>query len=54
MLEPLTKYRTATTRKFEADLLFEGLRAPLAPDRRRPFWRGRHFDQAMHVTGQVC
>jgi hypothetical protein len=56
MLEPLTKYRVQRedAGAFEADLLFEGLRAPHShPYGVAPFWRGRHFDQAMHVTGQI-
>ena len=56
MLEPLTKYRVRRSDpgKFEADLLFEGLREPHShPIGVAPFWRGRHFDQAMHVTGQI-
>jgi hypothetical protein len=56
MLEPLTKYRVSRHDRgaFEADLVFEGLRAPHShPLGVAPFWRGRHFDQAMHVTGQI-
>jgi hypothetical protein len=55
-LKPLTKYRVRREDPgaFEADLLFEGLRAPHShPYGVAPFWRGRHFDQAMHVTGQI-
>jgi hypothetical protein len=56
MLEPLTKYRVTRSDpgRFEADLVFEGLRAPHShPLGVAPFWRGRHFDQAMHVTGHI-
>jgi hypothetical protein len=56
MLEPLMKYRVRRhdPGKFEADLMFEGLREPHShPLGVAPFWRGRHFDQAMHVTGQI-
>jgi hypothetical protein len=40
-------------RPFEADLRFEGLIPPSHPVGVAPFWRGRHFDQPMHVTGQI-
>jgi hypothetical protein len=56
MLTPLTKYRVRRSDPgaFEADLTFEGLREPHShPIGVAPFWRGRHFDQAMHVTGQI-
>jgi hypothetical protein len=56
MLEPLTKYRVrrADPGVFEADLVFEGLQPPHShPSGVAPFWRGRHFDQCMHVTGQI-
>ena len=56
MLAPLTRYRVRRNDPggFEADLLFEGLREPHShPIGAAPFWRGRHFDQAMHVTGQI-
>jgi hypothetical protein len=55
-LEPLTRYRVRRSDpgKFEADLLLEGLRPPHShPLGVAPFWRGRHFDQCMHVTGQI-
>ncbi len=40
--------------KFEADLVFEGIMEPNPhPAGVAPFWKGRHFDQAMHVTGDV-
>jgi hypothetical protein len=56
MLEPLTKYRVRRSDpgRFEADLVLEGLRPPHShPVGVAPFWRGRHFDQCMHVTGQI-
>lgn len=56
MLEPLHLYRVRRSDPgaFEADLLFEGLRPPHShPLGVAPFWRGRHFDQCMHVTGQI-
>ncbi len=56
MLEPLTTYRVRRSDpgRFEADLVFEGLRPPHShPLGVAPFWRGRHFDQCMHVTGQI-
>jgi hypothetical protein len=54
--EPLMKYHV--TRHdgdaFTADLIFEGIMEPNPhPAGVAPFWRGRHFDQAMHVTGTV-
>jgi hypothetical protein len=40
--------------QFEADLEFEGIMEPNPhPAGMAPFWKGRHFDQAMHVTGEV-
>jgi hypothetical protein len=56
MLEPLKKYRVRRDDpgKLQADLIFEGIREPHShPLGVAPFWRGRHFDQAMHVTGQI-
>jgi hypothetical protein len=56
MLEPLTRYRVRRSEpgSFEADLLLEALRPPHShPLGVAPFWRGRHFDQCMHVTGHV-
>jgi hypothetical protein len=56
MLEPLTKYRCRRSDpgKFECDLVFEGSRKPHShPLGVAPFWRGRHFDQAMHVSGEI-
>jgi hypothetical protein len=56
MLEPLQRYRVRRSDPglFEADLVFEGLREPHShPLGVAPFWKGRHFDQAMHVTGQI-
>jgi hypothetical protein len=55
-LEPLTKYRVRYNDpgKFEADLQFEAIAPPHShPIGVAPFWRGRHFDQAMHATGQI-
>jgi hypothetical protein len=56
MLEPLRRFRMTRDDpgSFEADLVFEALREPHShPLRVAPFWRGRHFDQAMHVTGRI-
>ncbi|MDE0987630.1 MAG: hypothetical protein OSA83_00225 [Pseudomonadales bacterium] len=56
MIEPLMKYQViySDPGKFEADLTFEGIMAPNPhPDRCAPFWKGRHFDQPMHVTGNI-
>ncbi|MET0887823.1 MAG: hypothetical protein ABWX92_15395 [Mycetocola sp.] len=56
MLEPLTTYRVRRSDKgrLDADLVFHALREPHShPFGVAPFWRGRHFDQAMHVTGQI-
>ena len=56
MIEPLTKYRCRRNDPggFSCDLVFDGLREPHShPTGVAPFWRGRHFDQAMHVTGQI-
>lgn len=40
--------------KFQADLEFEGIIPPTPhPIGAAPFWRGRHFDQPMHVTGEI-
>lgn len=55
-LEPLTRYRVrySDPGRFEADVTLEALRPPHShPLGVAPFWKGRHFDQAMHVTGQV-
>ena len=55
-LEHLQRYSVQYSDKgaFEADLLFEGIMAPNPhPAGMTPFWKGRHFDQAMHVTGEV-
>jgi hypothetical protein len=55
-LEPLKRYSVRYSDKgaFEADLEFEGIMAPNPhPAGMTPFWKGRHFDQAMHVTGEV-
>lgn len=56
VLEPLTSYRVryADPGRFEADLRFDGIMAPNShPIGAPPFWRGRHFDQPMHVTGAI-
>jgi hypothetical protein len=56
MLEPLTAYRIRyrDPGAFEADLTFRGIMAPNShPLRTAPFWKGRHFDQPMHVTGEI-
>jgi hypothetical protein len=40
--------------RFESDLTFEGIIPPSPhPLGAAPFWRGRHFDQPMHVTGEI-
>lgn len=56
MLEPLTRYRVrySDPGRFEADLELEALQPPHShPIGVAPFWKGRHFDQAMRVRGQV-
>jgi hypothetical protein len=56
MTEPLRRFRIRREDpgKFEADLVFEALREPHShPLGVAPFWKGRHFDQAMHVTGRI-
>jgi hypothetical protein len=55
-IEPLRRYRVRYSDPggFEADVVLEALRPPHShPLGVAPFWRGRHFDQAMHVTGHV-
>jgi hypothetical protein len=55
-IEPLRRYRIrySDPGRFEGDVTLEALRPPHShPLGVAPFWRGRHFDQAMHVTGQV-
>jgi hypothetical protein len=55
-LEPLTTYRVrySDPGAFEADLRFRGVMAPNShPLGAPPFWKGRHFDQPMHVTGEI-
>ena len=55
-LEPLMKYQLTYSDpgSFEADLLFEGIMEPNPhPLGCAPFWKGRHFDQAMRVTGDI-
>lgn len=56
MLEPLTRYAITYSDpgRFEADLTFTAVMAPNShPLRTAPFWKGRHFDQPMHVTGAI-
>ena len=56
VLEPLMSYRVRyeDPGEFEADLRFDGIMAPNPhPIGVAPFWRGRHFDQPMHVVGTV-
>ncbi|HEY9556793.1 MAG TPA: hypothetical protein VIR58_08660 [Acidimicrobiales bacterium] len=56
VLEPLMSYRIRyqDPGRFEADLRFDGIMAPNShPIGCAPFWRGRHFDQPMHVTGTI-
>jgi hypothetical protein len=55
-LIPNVAYHTAYADKgrLEADLTLEGLIAPSPhPAGAAPFWRGRHFDQPMRVTGEI-
>lgn len=55
-IEPLRRYRVryADAGAFEADLDFAGIMPPNShPLGVAPFWRGRHFDQPMHVTGTI-
>lgn len=56
MIQPLRRYRLrySDPGRFEADVILEALRPPHShPLGVAPFWKGRHFDQAMHVTGQI-
>lgn len=56
MLEPLRTYRITYSDpgQFEADLTFTAVMAPNShPLRTAPFWKGRHFDQPMHVVGTI-
>lgn len=56
VLEPLRCYRVRYHDQgaFEADLVFTGIMAPNShPIATAPFWRARHFDQPMHVTGTI-
>jgi hypothetical protein len=56
VLEPLTRYRVrySDPGKFEGDVTLVALRPPHShPLGVAPFWKGRHFDQAMHVAGQI-
>jgi hypothetical protein len=53
---PCTRYMVQRFDKgrFECELQFEGVMAPNPhPDGVWPFLKGRHFDQAMHVTGEL-
>ena len=56
VLEPLTTYhlRYRDPGSFEADLVFDGIMAPHShPLGVAPFWKGRHFDQAGRVRGEI-
>lgn len=56
MLEPLRTYTITYSNpgQFEADLRFTAVMPPNShPLRTAPFWKGRHFDQPMHVTGSI-
>jgi hypothetical protein len=56
VLEPLMKYHMTYSDpgKFESDLIFEGIMEPNPhPAGCAPFWKGRHWDQAMRVTGEI-
>lgn len=56
LLEPLRRYAVsyADEGRFTADLEFEAIMEPNPhPAGVAPFWKGRHLDQAMHVTGEV-
>ncbi len=56
VLEPLRSYRVRCSDpgQFEANLRFDGIMAPNPhPIGVAPFWKGRHFDQPMHVTGTI-
>jgi hypothetical protein len=56
VLEPLMKYRMTYSDpgKFESDLVFAGVMEPNPhPAGCAPFWKGRHWDQAMQVTGEI-
>ena len=56
-VEPLKKYELSYSDpgKFEAELTFEGIMEPNPhPAGCAPFWKGRHWDQAMHVSGEIC
>ena len=55
-VEPLLRYRMTYSDpgRFEADLMFEGVMEPNPhPAGCAPFWKGRHWDQAMHVSGEI-
>lgn len=56
MIEPLMRYQITYSDpgRFEADLELRGIMAPNShPLGTAPFWKGRHFDQPMHVTGEI-
>jgi hypothetical protein len=56
VLEPLKKYHMTYSDPgaYEADLIFDAVMEPNPhPAGCAPFWRGRHWDQAMHVTGEI-
>ncbi|MDG2334110.1 MAG: hypothetical protein P8Q97_07795 [Myxococcota bacterium] len=55
-IEPLHKYRVTRhdPGRFEAEMIFEAVMEPNPhPEGVAPFWKGHHFDQAMHVTGEL-
>src|ERR1700744_4293088 len=55
-LDHLKRYSVRYSDKgnFEAELELEALMAPNPhPLGVAPFWKGRHFDQAMHVKGEI-
>ena len=57
MIEPLKRYRVrySDPGRFEADVTLEGLRVPHShPLGVAPFWKGRHLDQAVRVTGTIA
>ena len=56
VIDPLRKYHLTYSDpgRFEADLQFEAIMEPNPhPAGCAPFWKGRHWDQAMHVAGTL-
>jgi hypothetical protein len=56
VLEPLRTYRLRyrDPGRFEADVVFQAIMAPHShPLGAAPFWKGRHFDQAGRVRGEI-